>query len=124
MEIFVLITDDSTRYPQEKDAAYAKVMNVSSTHVRVTAEGHELLAGQKAYVAADQKDLEKALGKGLVMRLDSPNPGANPPKRKATSPKVRKVSVDSAVQQDSEQPIIHFFIPKTTTSNEPKKKKD
>lgn len=124
MEIFVLITDDSIKYPQEKDAAYAKVMNVSSTHVRVTAEGHELLAGQKAYVAADQKDLEKALGKGLVMRLDSPNPGANPPKRKATSPKVRKVSVDSAVQQDSEQPIIHFFIPKTTTSNEPKKKKD
>lgn len=124
MEIFVLITDDSVKYPQENDASYAKVMSISSAHVRVTSDGHELSAGQRAYVAADQKDLEKALNKGLVVRLDSQNANANHGKKKVPSPKARKVSADDAVRQGSEPAATHTSVPKSPTINEPKKKND
>lgn len=121
MEIFVLITDDSVKYPQENDASYAKVMSVSSVRVRVTSDGHELSAGQRAYVVADQRDLEKALQKGLVVRLDSPASGAKQSRKRTPSPKARKASADGAVRQDSESSTTQVFVPERHETSEQEK---
>lgn len=105
MENFILVTEENTDHVLENDENYLKVMNVTSSIARVSDEGHELLPGQKAFVKKGQKDLERSLSKGIVVRLNQKTAESTEKEKKikVQFPKEPKVSVQGVAPEDSDQ---------------------